>query len=62
MIPESADGAVTATGASIDEPDVPPQVYVAPGRSSLGPAVAAFDRWADLALERLRGTLSPLFA
>jgi membrane-associated phospholipid phosphatase len=37
------------------KPEVPVQVYVAPGRSSFGPAVAHFDRWADIALERLRG-------
>ena len=36
-------------------PDVPVQVYVAPGRSSFGPAIAHFDRWADLTLERIRG-------
>jgi membrane-associated phospholipid phosphatase len=36
-------------------PGVPPQVAVAPGRSRFGPAVAAFDRWADVALEHLRG-------
>lgn len=34
---------------------VPPQVVVAPGRSALGPAIARFDRWADVALERVRG-------
>lgn len=38
-----------------DGPEVPPQVAVAPGRSALGPAVARFDRWADIALERARG-------
>jgi membrane-associated phospholipid phosphatase len=37
------------------EHEVPPQVAVAPGRSRFGPAVAGFDRWADVALERLRG-------
>lgn len=42
------------------EPDegkeaIPPQVVVAPGRSAFGPAIAAFDRWADIALERMRG-------
>ena len=36
-------------------PGVPPQVAVAPGRSALGPAIARFDRWADVALERMRG-------
>jgi membrane-associated phospholipid phosphatase len=34
---------------------IPPQVVVAPGRSALGPAIAGFDRWADIALERVRG-------
>ena len=33
----------------------PPEVAVAPGRSAFGPAVARFDRWADVALERVRG-------
>ena len=28
---------------------------MAPGRSALGPAIASFDRWADAALERVRG-------
>ena len=47
-------------GAAADEEpagvdDVPPQVAAAAGRSALGPAVAAFDRWADVALERVRG-------
>ncbi len=34
--------------------EVPPQLAVAPGRFRFGSAVAAFDRWADIALERLR--------
>ncbi len=32
-----------------------PLVALAPGRHSLGPAIAAFDQWVDLALERVRG-------
>ena len=36
-------------------PDVPARVVVAPGRSAFGPAIARFDRWADIALERVRG-------
>jgi undecaprenyl-diphosphatase len=43
------------SGTADDDHDVPPQVAVAPGRSALGPAVARFDRWADIALERARG-------
>ena len=43
------------TSPTTTNPTVPPQVYVAPGRSAFGPAIAHFDRWADLALERLRG-------
>lgn len=35
---------------------VPPQVAVAPGRSAFGPTIAHFDRWADVALERVRGS------
>jgi undecaprenyl-diphosphatase len=34
---------------------VPAQVVAPPGRSALGPAIARFDRWADVALERVRG-------
>ena len=41
--------------AEQDLPEVPPQVYVAPGRFAFGPAIARFDRWADIGLERLRG-------
>jgi membrane-associated phospholipid phosphatase len=36
-------------------PDVPARVAVAPGRSAFGPAIARFDRRADIALERVRG-------
>ena len=54
MIPEPGDGAVTAAEPP-DEADIAPQVHVAPGRGAFGPAVAAYDRWADLALERIRG-------
>jgi membrane-associated phospholipid phosphatase len=52
------------TAAPGDEPDdqpdedaetVPPAVARAPGRGSLGPAVERFDKWADVALERVRG-------
>jgi len=34
---------------------VPAPLAVAPGRRSLGPSIARFDRWADVQLERLRG-------
>jgi membrane-associated phospholipid phosphatase len=47
-----------AAGAVADtepEADLPPQNLVAPGRYSLGPTIAAFDRRVDLALERIRG-------
>jgi undecaprenyl-diphosphatase len=47
---------VTAGAPGVEaDTEVPPQLAVAPGRSRFGPAVAAFDRWADVALERLRG-------
>jgi undecaprenyl-diphosphatase len=47
---------VTADVPDVDRAaEVPPQVAVAPGRSRFGPAVAAFDRWADVTLERIRG-------
>ena len=35
--------------------EVPLRVAVAPGRYSLGPAIARFDRWADIRIERVRG-------
>jgi membrane-associated phospholipid phosphatase len=38
---------------SAPEPSPPP--VAAPGRRALGPAIAQFDRWADLRLEQLRG-------
>jgi membrane-associated phospholipid phosphatase len=44
---------VDAPGVDADG-EVPPQLAVAPGRSRFGPAIAAFDRWADVSLERLR--------
>jgi len=47
---------VTADSPDLDrKTEVPPQVAVAPGRSRFGPAVAGFDRWADVVLERIRG-------
>jgi len=45
---------VTARAAPADQPPVPPPA-AAPGRRSLGPTIAAFDRSVDSALERLRG-------
>jgi membrane-associated phospholipid phosphatase len=36
-------------------PDAPPLPPSPPGRRTLGPTVARFDRWADQALERVRG-------
>jgi undecaprenyl-diphosphatase len=51
--------AVAGSPAGNEAPDVdgapPPQVAVAPGRYTLGPTIARFDRWADISLERLRG-------
>ena len=38
-----------------EQPPVPLQVAVAPGRFAFGPAIARFDRWADVQLERVRG-------
>ena len=47
---------MTADAPDVDaDTEVPPQLAVAPGRSRFGPAVADFDRRADVALERLRG-------
>lgn len=44
------------TTAPADEGNgVPLRVAATPGRSAFGPAIAAFDRWADVALERVRG-------
>ena len=51
----TGDGRGDVTTADDTAPDVPPQVAVAPGRSAFGPAIAKFDRWADIALERARG-------
>jgi undecaprenyl-diphosphatase len=50
----AAAGGPPASGDAA-APDVPPQVVVAPGRSAMGPAIARFDHWADIALERIRG-------
>ena len=38
-----------------DDAGVPPLPPTAPGRRSLGPSIARFDRWADEALEHIRG-------
>jgi membrane-associated phospholipid phosphatase len=46
---------VTAGAPGEEQPEVPTQLAVAPGRFAFGPAVARFDRWADVALEQLRG-------
>jgi len=55
----SGSGDDPAIAARTDDvtgvPPVPPRVAVAPGRFAFGPAVARFDRWADVQLERLRG-------
>jgi len=50
---------VTVGAPGAQPPEVPTQLAVAPGRFAFGPAVARFDRWADLALERLRGRPVP---
>lgn len=44
----------TAEGSEEVE-QVPLRVAVAPGRYSLGPAIARFDKWADVRIERVRG-------
>ena len=56
MTPGAGGDAEADEGApAAAQPTVPAAVYVAPGRSSFGPAIAHFDRWADIALERIRG-------
>lgn len=50
-----APAASDETMASAGSEQVPLRVAVAPGRYALGPAVARFDRWADVRIERVRG-------
>jgi membrane-associated phospholipid phosphatase len=49
--PDASDAAATGEGAE----QIPLRVAVAPGRYALGPAVARFDKWADVRIERVRG-------
>jgi undecaprenyl-diphosphatase len=52
---DAAAGNPAAGANTAPSPDGLAPLAAAPGRTSLGPAVARFDRWADVTLERVRG-------
>jgi undecaprenyl-diphosphatase len=55
--PEASEGTqgIAGSGTTDGSEQVPLRVAVAPGRYALGPAVARFDKWADVRIERVRG-------
>lgn len=50
---------MTPASPPVTAPDQPLPPPSPPGRRSLGPTIAQFDRWADVTLERLRGHRLP---